>query len=207
MKLVLLLALTWVLLAGCHRTIELGNARGDAREGEPGPIVIKRSPVLFHFKEDKHEFDGLVGARFERGQHARALIRNSFSQVYLQTGWIYLVGKYPFARTELVSTLATGTSYAVETDGDVQRVYLLSQGRGDQVHVKLVRGTPSAAGAATGLKLSDQQYVTIEKDAAGNYSISAPRPIKGDAAVTGFITELRDAVQAANLGGWPANLP
>jgi hypothetical protein len=207
MKSFVLLMLGWLMLVGCHRTIELGNARGEARDGEPGPMIIRRAPVLIHFKEDKHDFDGLVGARFGKGQHGEAYIRNSFSQFHLRQGWVYLFGKYPFSRTDFVATLARGTTYVVETDGDVQRVYLLSQGRGDQVNVDLVPGTPTAAGATTSLKLSDQQYVTIAKDGAGNYSIGAPKPIRNDLTVADFITELRAEVQAANLGGWPANLP
>lgn len=208
MKPLLFCCVAFCLLNGCHRTIEIGNYREPSKETALGPLVIRNRSVVVHFEEDKHNFDALIGANFRRGEHAEARIRNSLTQFYLGRGFTYLAGKYPFLETKLVTTIAEGTVYAVEIDGTTQRVYLLSLGRRDAVHIKLQPGVKRIPGATHSIKIAEQHYATVRPDAAGNYSIVDSGPIKGDNTVAAFIQELQDEVKAAGLlPTWPSNLP
>ena len=194
---------------GPHRIIDVGDQRLPPRDkgGEPGAIISKR-PVLIHFKEDKHDFDAYFGADFKKDGYVQAQVKNSFSQLVLTHGWVYLVGSYPFAQTERVYTFASGTTYAIQNDGDVQRVYTLDAPRTGYVTIELLPGLTPAAGSPTRLVIPKLQYATITPDETGGaFMIRGPFPIKGDATVLPFITDLQTQVNNANLPGWPAGLP
>jgi hypothetical protein len=198
------------LVCGCfpHRTIELGDFRAPADDKAGGRVVIKDRPIVMHFQEGEHDFDALIGATFQRGEYAKAFIRNSFTQIYVDNGYVYMAGTYPFVQSNIVATIADGTVYALQVDGSTQRVYLLSTGRRDAVKISLEKGIPSLPGATKKLRLENQHFATIAPDAAGNYSIIDSGPILGNNAVAPFIKELHDAVQAAGLlPTWPSNLP
>jgi hypothetical protein len=208
------LGCAFLMAAGCHRTYELGDKRlppdpklRDDNLDYGGPVVADH-PIMFHFKEGGHEFDALFAQNIdERGEvtgHVQAHVKNSYTEILMTEGWVYLFGDYPFVSGPHSGTAATGTTYIMEIDKstNIERVYLLPKKDKDGVKVWLLPGFPPPKANLTGFN-----YIEIAPNAAGTYTMSGLKPIMDGGHGQKFIKHAKDAVKKANLMGWPDNFP
>ncbi len=111
----------------------------------------------------------------------------------LVSGWGYLFGVHPSAKTRRVRAVGDGTRFIIQIDTNVDRVYLVPQSS-----TQYVRITPLVGNSPTPMSLSEQgKYVEIDD----NGVISTPVAVVGSAQQT-FVQSVRDAVMAQNLE-WP----
>lgn len=70
----------------------------------------------FHVRHNAaklHDYQVLLGTDPERDPYAEGQVRTSDATFHAGAGWIIMVGGYPVGDTDLVSTSAAGTQYAV----------------------------------------------------------------------------------------------
>ena len=180
--------------AGCavrqqrHRHIDVRTVVEDGK-------VRTESPLAFNIRENYKghcvNYSALAGptTQPERGLHVA--IRNTFTQLTISGGWLYLRGLHPHAGGRLVNASSTDATFIISSEPTRDIVVFLCTD--SRATLTVTASTSGAQMASQTIGQVNQYVIATEKN--GQVQITSPMSVFGQADIERLIADTRSRVE------------
>ena len=191
-----LIVLSWALVcAGCaarqqrHRLIDVRTVVKDGK-------VRAESPLAFNIRENYGgrcvDYSGLAGPTTQPGRGLHVGIRNTFTQLTISGGWLYLRGLHPHAGGRLVNASSTDATFIISSEPDKDIVVFLCT----DSRATLTVSVPSTSGSTPASQtISQANHFVIATEKDGRVQISSPMSVFGNSEIERLISDTRSRVE------------